>query len=209
MNQPRRAIVQVSIAEAVIVLTAACLLVGSIWAPWWVIEWLVLVVALVALLAVAIAVTGKGEARRFAAGFAILSIGYLSLSVLAEWKVLNVLSVNLDELPTTAVWERSYESIKREVYRYFDNNKVIPSSLEPQRDSQGFIVDKNGNTLGVHGSGGTKWRGIRKFYAPSAASYYAAGELLWTLLIGYLGGKFVVSFRRFQDNRETKNNPGE
>ncbi|MBA2117958.1 hypothetical protein [Bremerella alba] len=80
----RRAILQFSIAEVITVLTVFCLLIGTIWTPWWMLEWIFFGVAIVALLTTALACTAIGETRTFAAGFSILLIGYLTLSVITQ-----------------------------------------------------------------------------------------------------------------------------
>ncbi|MBA2117995.1 hypothetical protein [Bremerella alba] len=122
---------------------------------------------------------------------------------------LKVLSIYINELPTTIVWESGYESLEHKVYKYRDNGEVISSSLEPHRDPQGNVLDKDGNVLGVHGVNGNNLRSIGVYTVPKAGTYYVVGELLWAMLLGYLGGKFVLGFRRFQDNQETEAKPTE
>ena len=199
MSQPK-ALVQISMAEAVVLLTAACLLIGMIWSPWWWLECLFFLLAIVAFLMTAIACSARGETKWFAAGFSILAIGYLGLSMAVQAGMVRVGAVYVNELPTTMVWQNGYEWIKRETFRYADNSEAISSSLEPYRDPQGYILDKKGNVLGVDTAGANKLRHVRIFIVPSVGTYSVIGELSWALLLGYLGGKFVVGFRRYQEN---------
>ncbi|MFN3152029.1 hypothetical protein [Bremerella sp.] len=196
----RQALLRISIAEAIAVLTILCLLIGAIWAPWWVLEVVFFVVAMVALLAIAIACTATGEPRTFAAGFAIMLVGYLVLSMAMHAGLVRLSAYYFNKPPMTDLWDEAYELIRRDVYKYRDDGQAIPSSLEPYKDPQGYILDKQGNVLGIHGVTDGKLRGVQILSLPAASTYLVVGELLWALSLSYLGGKFVIGFRRYQEN---------
>ncbi len=197
---PRKALIQFSIAEVITVLTVLCLLAGMIWSDWWMLEHLFFVVVMAALLMTAIACTAMGETRRFAAGFSVLMIGYLLLSVAIQAGTFKVFSVYVNELPTTMLWENGHDLVKRKVYKYQDTKEIISRSLGPYKDEQGQVRDHQGNVLGIHGTGTSSMRGILIYTYPTDDAYDVVGELFWALLLGYLGGKFVVGFHRYQEN---------
>ncbi len=214
----RKPLVQFSIAELVTVLTIGCLIVGAIWAPWIFVEWLFFLAMMFALSALVIAFLGRNEARFFSVGFSVLLIGYLTLSLIGQAKVLNIMSVSFDALPTTTLWEQAYETIKQVSYKNEKEGTYIASSLEPQMDQLGVIRDKDGNRIGVVGgtgggfSSGAKIGGntvpvIRVLVKPSRGSFRTVGEVFWMLLFGYLGGKFAIGFRRYQDRQSIEPKP--
>ncbi|MHC2070556.1 hypothetical protein ACYFX5_24055 [Bremerella sp. T1] len=201
----RKPLVQFSIAELVTVLTIGCLVVGAMWAHEIVSNLALLVAMGIVIGNLIVIAVARNQPRTFAIGFTLAAFSYAVLSLIVEHRIGETSEFRLDrELPTTKLWMELREPITRE-YFYLDD-KLIPESRKPTFLEDGrTVVDKDGTKLGrVSSLGGSKLK-IKE--SPSGTMFIRTGFVVWTLLLGYLGGKFAVGFRRYQDRQSIEPKP--
>lgn len=176
----QKPLVQWTILELVSVVTIGTLVVGGMWAPP-LVFWFAGLVAMALVLGMGtIALTGRGEWRRFAAAFTMVVVAYIALGMLGY----------ADRLPTHEFWLYLQPSLTRAEYR----EDSPPSGTNPVVYQSGIIYDETGKRLG-------SLRGANRqiTVTPPNQIYIQAGHLFGTLLLAYLAGKFAVGFGRYQD----------
>lgn len=203
--------VQWSLLELVVVLTIGVVVLGSIWAPPIFLNLVLAGFMLLVFSLLAIAWVGRGSWRTFATGFCCFSFAYLAALVLVETGQSRLFQ-GVGQLPTTSLMITWQSSLTRT--QYIKDGQPISDELKPTMDNMGNVIDADGNTLGstiamggggffAGGGPGTPVPAIYVKQTPNYSTYMTLGHVFWTLLLGYLGGKFAVGFRRFQDNQET------
>ncbi|WP_146118552.1 hypothetical protein [Blastopirellula marina] len=148
-----------------------------------------------------LAFTGRKEWRTFAIGFALAAAFFGVVS-----------KTNPAEIPTQWIWDQLRDHVSRRVFVLDDAIMADSQTLSVTPD--GLVRDEEGQPVG--GLSGFAPNGgyfsgpdqslnlptIHFDYAPTTSTFQQTGRAFWFLLLGYLGGKFAVGFRRYQDNME-------
>ncbi len=195
----RPSLIQFSLSELIAVMTIATIVLGSMWTSREVVSGVVVGVVLLVLAWFTLALVGHGRLRAFAIGFVVFVLGY---HLIAAVVVHGVVALNVidNRMPPIRLWGQLHEPIVRRVF--MKDGQPIDASLEPTLSSRGIVTDKQGNRLGtIHFTGAGRPR-IEVVDRPGLREFYTVGELLWTLLLGYLGGKFAVVAYRYQQRNE-------
>ncbi|MEW4561216.1 hypothetical protein AB1K70_01750 [Bremerella sp. JC770] len=196
-------LVQWSLGELVVVVTVATVVVGSLWAPMIFFQLAMILLMLIASILVVILCIGSGYLRTFCIGFASAVGVYLLALILVE-SPYGIFVAEDVRLPTTTIWAKMQPHITQIRAGSYPRSSVN-KELIWQDDST--LKDVDGNHYGaVRNLDLIKSPIIGQQYidfAPSLNVFYAIGQSVWLLTLGYLGGKFAVGFQRFQHNQET------
>ncbi|RCS54690.1 hypothetical protein DTL42_06065 [Bremerella cremea] len=197
----QKPLLQWTIREFLFVMTVGIVVLGSMWATKLVWQLAMLLAMLILIAMLVLAFTGRKEWRTFAIGFALAAAFYGVVS-----------KINPTEIPTQWIWDQLRDPVSRRVFVLDGDTMVDSQTLSVTPD--GLVRDKEGQPVGgLVGFGPNKdyFSGpdqslnlprIYFDYAPTTTTFQRTGETFWFLLLGYLGGKFAVGFRRYQDNME-------
>lgn len=131
-----------------------------------------------------IAFVDRGSRQAFAIGFSLVAISYWAVLIVGAQKA-GSNSLELDfsfgRLPTTVLLKNLYSAVRKTYWKDPNTHQVIPG-YDPATQNQ---ERSGGKVLGTYSPG--------PYMAnePRREDFMVIGHFWWTLILGYVGGRFA------------------